>query len=384
MTIDISGGTVPKGETPAVTAPVRASDMQSLPDDVLLKELGLDTISATPATPLSGSPAATGDGGVADPVSGDQADAGAAPGVTAETQAETAAQTSAREEAERVAAEAAAAGEPKKPLQAQFAVYEGETELETPELNIRFRAAGEERDLPLDRVVKLAQQGFYNETRAEEMRQFREQLPFIQDQLQGLQNENQMLMQGWRRVLQGDEDYLEQERNEFLRTQSPEARAQRLEQELAQERGQTRLGQQEQQAAVFVQQHLVPTLQAIETEHPEVSFEEIVGRFNLLTAPLMQRGQIPPARFRQVQDLIESELRPWVDSQNERRLSSKKAQTTVVERATADAAAAKRQTARAVMPQGTQTTGSEKPVQKVYKQASDILDDLPNIAKPTV
>ena len=383
MAIDTTGSPVPSGDTSTETTPQiqRASDLAALPDAELLKTFGL----ATTQTPGTGDRAPADspyreEGSPPHEITDLPVDTGTVPDATAEAQAETAAQQAAREEAERVAAEAAPPVE-KRPLQAQFQVYEGEDELEIPDLKLKFKAAGEERELPLDRVVKLAQQGYYNEQRAEEMRQFREQLPQIEDTISSLQQQNEMLLQGWRRVLSGDEDFLEAERQEFLRTQSPEARAQRLEAELAAERGQTRQSQFERQAANFVQTQLVPELQNLEAEHPEVSFEEIVGRFNLLTAPLMVRGQIPPARFEQVSNLVNTELRPWVDAQNEKRISQKKAQTTVVERATATAQAAKRQTARAVMPQGTPATGAEKVVNKPYKTAADILDDLPNIAK---
>lgn len=383
MTIDVSGGAAPSGSTSNESAaPVvkRASDLATLPDAELLQELNLGPAAqAAEVTPTGATDPIKRFVPPADPAGSQAADGegGVERSETAESRAETAAQ----------AAGAEGNGEPdsqvpapvERQLQAQFAVFEGDTELEIPDLTIKFKAAGEERDLPLDRVVKLAQQGYYNEQRAEEMRAFREERPIIEQTIAGLQAQNQMLVEGWRRVLSGDEAYLAQEQQEFLAAQSPEARAARLEQELARERGQTREVQFERQAAQFVQGHLVPSLQQIETEHPEVSFEEIVGRFNLLTAPLMVRGQIPPTRFQEVDRLVQTELRPWVDAQNDKRVQAKKQATTTTLRATAEAAAAKRQVARTVMPQGTQATGAQRAAPKKYATAADILDDIPGI-----
>ena len=383
MAINVSGGAVPSGEGTATTqAPARASDLAQLDDSQLLQELGLATDTPPAAGPQGENATIDGfdspyapDNEQAPPPTGARPTATPSAGDTAEAAAQAAGTEGTGERAPQ--------GEAPKTYATQFAVYQGDEELEIPDLQIKFKAAGEERDLPLDRVVKLAQQGFYNEQRAEEMRAYREEKPQIEAFITDLQQQNQMLVEGWRRVLSGDEEYLAQQQQEFLQAQSPEARAARLEQELARERGQTREVQFERQAAQFVQGTLVPALQQLEVEHKEVSFEEIVGRFNLLTAPLMVRGQIPPTRFAEVQRLVDSELRPWVDAQNEKRTSAKQQATQTTQQATAQSAALKRQVARTVMPQGTQPTGREQAPPKQYKTAADILDDLPNIAKPT-
>ena len=201
--------------------------------------------------------------------------------------------------------------------------------------------------------------GFYNEARANEIREFREQLPQIEANFTSLQEQNQILMDGWRRVLSGDEEYLAQEQEQFLRARSPEARAERAEAALQQERQRSQGATAEQQATQFVQ-GLTPEFETMLAAAPEVSFEEVVGKFNILTAPLMVRGQIPPTKFREVERIIRSELRPWAEAQHARRMGVKKATTATVNRATATSAAAKKQAARAVLPQGTHPTGAPR------------------------
>lgn len=370
MAIDTTGGVA----TPPA-APARAGDLAELPDNDLLKEFGLGS-AATPTTQVAAAQAegaANEDGTLKDEGS-PYIDDGADPGTTAEAAAETAAQTSAREAADAEAA----AGAPAKALATQFTVFdEAGDELEIPNLKIKFKADGTERDLPLDRVVKLAQVGYYNEQRQAELREFREQMPQIESTIANLQAEIELYRNGWQRVLSGDEAYLAQEQEAYLKATSPEARAERLEAENRALRSGQSTSQVGQQAARFVET-LVPKFEQFATAAPEVSFEEIVGRFNLLTAPFMVRGQIPPARFKEVERVIDSELRPWIETQNEKRT----AKTRTAELATAAAAQAKRQTARATMPQGTRATGADPATpEKKYKSASDILDDLPNIVK---
>ena len=371
MAIDTTGGQA--ATEPA--APARASDLANLPDNDLLKEFGLGS-AATPTTQVAATVAEgdAGEDGTLIDADSPYADAEANEGVTAEAAAESAAQAATREKAQ----EEARAAAPAKALATQFAVFdEAGDELEIPDLKIKFKADGQERDLPLDRVVKLAQVGYYNEQRQQELREFREQLPEIESTIASLQEEINLYRTGWQRVLSGDEAYLAQEQEAYLRATSPEARAERLEAENRALRNGQAGSQVASQAVQFVNT-LVPKFEQFAAAAPEVSFEEIVGRFNLLTAPFMVRGQIPPAKFREVERVIDSELKPWIETQNEKRT----AKTRTADLATAQAAQAKRQTARAIMPQGTRATGADPVVApKKYKTASDIFDDLPNLVK---
>jgi hypothetical protein len=271
--------------------------------------------------------------------------------------------------------------EPERPLAAEFSIKQGDTEVEVPrDVSISFIADGEERELPLDRVVRLAQMGYYNEQRANEIREFREALPEIEEQFAGLERERDALLEGWQRVLAGDDEYLDQQREDFVRARSPEARADRLERELEQVRRGQFASRDEQEARAFVQ-NLAPEFEVIGKEAPEVTFEELIGRFNVLTAPLMVRGQIPKTRFREVERIVRGDLRQWADAQNAKRSSARNTQTQLVKKATAETSAAKRQAARAVLPRGTQTGGAQKQAPKKYESASDILGDIASIVR---
>lgn len=384
MAIDTTGGVAPTPDSGAgqpITKFETAGDWSKLDDNTLLQELNLGgDKTATPAGKPAGDEtqpvqdaaeddAALEEGGDADD-SGEQPDAGAEGAEAVEGQ-------EAAPEGEGDGKEAVVPTAD-RPLQAEFQVFDAEGELEIPELTLKFKANGEERELPLDRVVKLAQQGYYNEELVQNVREWRETQPKYEQALQELEQERQMLLDGWRRVLSGDEEYLAQEQEAFLQAQSPEARAQRAEQEVQRIRQQQQMGQQEQAAQQFVAS-LVPEFEALEQAAPNVTFEEIVGRFNLLTAPLMVRGQIPPSRYNEVARIIQSELKPWAESRNTERATKQKAATEQVKQSTAKTAAMKRTVSRAVMPQGTHAP--EAPKNKKYETAQDILDDIPNLVR---
>ena len=359
----------------------RASDLAALPDDVLLKELDLAPQTDADAGDEDVAPEGEdGEGGTAeaetpddgggsdDSAGADQSGEGEGEGDETETPA-----GDEGGEADAIAANA-------ETLTPQgYSVFQGADEVEIPaDLKIKFKADGEEREVDLNSLVRQAQMGFYNEARANEIKEFREALPEIEQTIDSLHEENRILREGWARVLSGDEDYFAQEQEAFLRAQSPEARAERAEYELQQERQRQAGSQVTQQASQFVRS-LVPEFESLQKDVPEVTWEEVVGKFNILTAPLMVRGQIPPTKFREVERIIKSELRPWAESQHERRVSAKKAVTATTAKATATAAAAKKVAARAVLPQGTHPSSSPPKPPKKYETAGDIFNDLSDI-----
>jgi hypothetical protein len=373
---DISGAAAPAANEDTTT---RASDLATLDDATLLKELGLGSAAnsdsaAAPDAQATDDADTEGDQGASDSAAaeGDSEVEGAddAAGESGDGSETGTAEGEGGEGAEAESGTAPAVG---------FSIFQGADEVEIPNnLKIKFKADGEDREVDLPGVVRLAQMGYYNEQRATEIKEFREQLPQIRESFESLQSENEMLTTAMQRILSGDEEYLAQEQEEFLRASSPEARAERAERALEQERLRQRGAGAEQQAAQFVRS-LVPEFETLQTVAPKVSFEEVVGKFNMLTAPLMVRGQIPPAKFREVERIIRSELRPWAEAQHARRVNAEKATTAVATRATATAALAKKQAARAVLPQGTHPTGAPPKAAKKYESAGDIMDDLDDI-----
>lgn len=381
MAIDTTGGVAPaaEGAAPVAAPPATAAAMARMSDDELFSELELGklvgespTPSETPANPdatLERFDSPEGDVAVGEEAADGETEGGE--GEAGEGEAG---------EAAAPADAATPAGDEERPaLAAEFTIRQGDTEVEIPtDVSISFIADGEQRDLPLDRVVRLAQMGYYNEERANEIREFREALPEIESRFDALEQERDSLVHGLQRILAGDDEYLEQEREAYVRAQSPEARAARLERELEEVKRGQGANQIEQQARQFVA-GLAPELDAIVKEAPEVSWEEVVGRFNILTAPLMVRGQIPPTRWRQVEQIVRGDLRQWAEAQNTKRTTAKNTQTQSVQSARAESRAAKRQVARAVLPRGTQTGGAQQQAPKQYETAADILNDLPNV-----
>lgn len=280
---------------------------------------------------------------------------------------------------------------PKREPIAKFQIFDKDGEVEIPDVTIAFTANGKERKEPLDKVVRLAQQGFYNEEREQQVAETRKQATEIRGRNEQLEGYVTALRRDLQQLLNDPSDALYQQlKAEHARANTPEARLQRAERALVEERQRGQQTIASQQAAVFadtLSQHLTQLTEA----HPEVSFEEILGRFNTIAAPLMQAGQVPVERFGDVAQLVDQELTPWVQHRHESRVEvTRKRDADANEKVEREKKARqsqsilhKRQIARAVPSTAgtiTQplTPKSEKPQ---YKRADDILKDVTRIVQ---
>lgn len=264
-----------------------------------------------------------------------------------------------------------------KKLMTEFAVMDDAGELEIPDIKIRFKAKGESRELPLDHVVRLAQFGFANEEREQQVMAARK---FVSEAEQKEQQYIQRVQQyeGYYERLFNDPAFYEDARIAFLNQNAPEARAERAETELRTVRQQQAQQREMNTVNTFVQQQLVPTVQKLLTENPMVNEYEVIGRYNELAAPLLVNGRVPIERLPYVQKLVSDDLANWVQRVHFERSLEKQKQTQAVgaatARATADAAQAKRQASRVFAHQGAPSADGTpaKPVK--YDTARSWLD----------
>lgn len=285
-----------------------------------------------------------------------------------EAEAEPAAEAAKDPEAEK---EPEPAVEKPKPI-TDFVVYDAEGAVEIPALELEFKANGQTRKMPLDKVVRLAQSGFYNEELQEQVREFREKEPVLAqrvEEAEALARRQAALIQ---EVMTDEEKYLAR-REQFQQAQSPEARAARAEARLRET--EQRVMQIESQRSIDAFLSSVgPRVDALVAEHPTVSEEEAAGWLAPQLKRLERHGVIPPERLRDVERLVTEDLAIWLGQRHESR-TAKQAQEAETRKLSlrkvqVEAAKAKQQAARAVAPTRTATSGATSPREPTKPPAS--------------
>jgi hypothetical protein len=267
-------------------------------------------------------------------------------------------------------------------LVTEFVVKDNEgEEVEPPALVIEYKANGKVRKDRLDQVVKLAQFGVYNQEREQgllaqqeemtkEVESITEQLEVREDQL--------------RRLLEDEEAYLKV-RERYLQENAPEKRVERAESEVKDLKSRQAAERQQAQAERFYTGSVVPSLERIATDFPEVELDEVTAQFSAALVPVMRNGIVPPEMYPQIEQYIETALREWAEAKHTARVtrySGEKAKAEKeAEAAKVAAAKAKRTAATAVRPatrSGTAPTKTSKP------KASMSVEDAEEDALSTV
>lgn len=279
------------------------------------------------------------------------------------------------EEAEGEEPEAPVAEEPKKLLTSFTVKDDTGAETEIPSLKLSFKAGGKmQEDLPLDKVVRLAQSGFYAEQMGAERDQLKKELPEIQTRAERLEAalEDQKALNA--RMLE-DEDFFLQAREQYAAVNTPEHRAQRAEaklRETEQRQQQVRLVEE---ANGFVQNAVTPILTRLAEEYPTVTVEELYGRLTIETAPLLRNGVIPRQHWNEVTRLLESSVAQYAEAQHARRdgdrVKATQKATKEVTKAQETATKAKRVLAKAMAPAGKGTVKAKPPAIRTAEDAAD-------------
>lgn len=266
----------------------------------------------------------------------------------------------------------------KKPL-ANFKAFDKEGELDVPaDLEIEFKADGEVRKLPLDKIIRHAQNGVYNERLVKESQELRERVvPQYEQQLSEVNQQLQAQLALNARLLQ-DEEYFLGAREQFLREQTPEVQLQKYQQYVSQMQQQFAAQQEAQASESFVNGALVPAMESLLEAHPEVSWEEAFGKFSMAVAPLYRDGRVPRENFQRVLDLVQRDIGDWVAQRaTERRSQSEQARRQLEEtqrKAQETVTKQKRTLARALSPMGRPAPDVAKP--KPVNTADEAMDAI--------
>jgi hypothetical protein len=220
------------------------------------------------------------------------------------------------------------AAEPVK-LATDFNLLDGDKqEVEYPkDLTIKFTANGKEVELPLDRTVRLAKMGFYNEEKEQRFEQIEQRNAKLEPFAKEIYEESQTLQGHLDRILAGDDEFLAKAREHYKKETSPEAENARLRARVKQlESAPPRSASDTASAPAQAATTAAPVIQElIESNKDVVPEAEIWTTLGKLIAPYRDKaGAIPPERLRDVVAHVNGALRIHVESLAEtRRLAAK-------------------------------------------------------------
>jgi len=246
-------------------------------------------------------------------------------------------------------------------LATEFTLKDAEGEVEVPDLIVEYKANGKVRQDRLDKVVKLAQFGVYNEEREQKLQQTEREavsLKSEREELAQLIEEREAQLE---RLLT-DEDYFLAVREAYSQENSPERRAQRAEQQVKDLRVQTEMQRITEAGQQFYTGEVQPAIQLIAEALPSVSPQELEERMAYamqLHAAVAPNGQtyLPASQFDAARQYIVQDLAVWAQMQHARRSESapssqvKEAQAAVA-KAQVEAQKAKRAVGQATKPVG--------------------------------
>lgn len=252
---------------------------------------------------------------------------------------------------------------------------EGE-EVEPPALMIEYKANGKVRKDRLDQVVKLAQFGVYNQEREQNLlaqqEEMTKEVESISEQLSVREDQLRQLLE--------DEDAYLRVRERYLQENAPDKRVQRAESEVKELRQRQVEERRVAQAEQFYTGTVIPSLEQIASEYPEVELEEVSAQFSAALVPVMKNGVVPVEMYPQIEQYIETVLREWAEQKHTARVARYQGEKAKAEKeaeaAKVAAAKAKRSAASAVRPavrSGAQAAKATKP--KVNASIEDAEED---------
>lgn len=237
-------------------------------------------------------------------------------------------------------------------------------EVEPPALMIEYKANGKVRKDRLDQVVKLAQFGVYNQEREQNLLSQQEEMT---KEVESITEQLEVREDQLRRLLEDEEAYLKV-RERYLQENAPEKRVERAESEVKEIKSRQAAERQQAQAEKFYTGAVVPALEQIATDYPEVDMDEVTAQFSAALVPVMRNGVVPPEMYPQVEQYIETVLREWAEQKHTARVQRYNGEKAKAEKeaeaAKVAAAKAKRTAATAVRPatrSGATPTKSTKP-----------------------
>jgi hypothetical protein len=215
-----------------------------------------------------------------------------------------------------------------------FKVMDADGELDIPDFQVEFTANGKTRKESLDKVVKLASFGVYNEERQQQIEASRQESARVTQQSQQLLSYVKQLEAEREALLSDDTAYLTA-RAKHEQSNTPEARMQRLQDENAQQHHRMEFQQAAQTGQQFFASELSPAVEQISRALPTVSPEEI-GASLLLVADRFKvhtpfGSIIPPSAYQALRQAMLSEVVPWAQQLHEHRDHQQKASSAKTE-----------------------------------------------------
>ena len=251
-------------------------------------------------------------------------------------------------------------------LVTQFTIYDGEGELEVPDLMIKYQANGKERNDRIDQVVKLAQWGVYNQERDQRAKLVEQQYNEVEGERTALQELLQEREAQLERILQDDE-FLLAAREAYERENSPDRRAERAEERAREAQAQAELAPIAAEGQRFYRGEVSPALARITEVLPTITLGELDKRMAQelqAHAVVGPHGQliVTPDKYNAIRQYIVEDLAVWAKAMHEYRTTGKVGAVTVptaqppesteLTRARREAQKAKNTIARAIKPAG--------------------------------
>jgi hypothetical protein len=248
--------------------------------------------------------------------------------------------------------------QPVKTAVTEFAIKiaDGTPVSEMPEIKLSFPSGGKQyTDMTLDRVVRLAQTGIYNEQQQQDFAQFRQEKEQAVQYIRSLEEQNQQWARFHEQILL-DDNFRTQAQQQYLRENSPEMQLQRQRAQIEQERQQMQEAQKWESAKNYVEHRIAPVVEKIANDNPLITHQEILGQSAMIynQIPRDQYGAIPYDRLFDVMAMVENVLKPWAEQLQSERAGKQEASTAQERRrvtaAQVEAMKAKRALARATSP----------------------------------
>lgn len=353
---------IPAPAVPANGGSGKAFDLVFAEDDAFAKELGLDALTPENAQPEQ--PRDTDGKFLAkDTVLADT--------TLTEQKPEQPAEPEQPEQPAEEPAEEQQKPETQKPPLTKFDVLGDDGQpVELPKVKLRYKADGKVVENDLEKVIHLAQQNAFN---ARTVQSLNEQYTEASQSLQQLQDTMAQYERHVSRMFQNPEVY-DEARAAWLEANSPEKRAERAESAVREVRQQQTAAAEAQRVAEFITGNIMPSLQQLAEQFPNVTEDDILGRFALYLPAYQVNGKVPPANLPKVQQFVETELSDWAAATHEQRAKAITGARQSVQKEQATSQALKRQIGKALAPQGS-TAQAPATQPKPIKKASDVFDD---------
>lgn len=219
-------------------------------------------------------------------------------------------------------------------LATTFKVMDKDGELEIPDMTIEFNANGRTRKESLDKVVKLAQWGVFNQERHEQVETTRREAETVFQQNRQILDYVRRMEAERETLLSSDDAYLTA-RAKYEMENTPEAKLARREQEIASQGQQQEFTQASNLGQQFFASELAPGVEAITKALPTVSADEIGARLLLVTNRYMVHTPlgsiIHPNAYPEIRKAIVSEIVPWAQQVHDARDHDRQSRATTTD-----------------------------------------------------